>query len=116
MSKDVQFNFRLPAELKAALEQAAAANKRTTSSEAVNRLHDSFQDPLDREAPPEWIEIVAERDRLKAQAVELVRLLQQTQQALLDSQSMNLRLLSEREAQQSAAKSATKADSGKVKA
>ncbi|MBA8799150.1 ferritin-like metal-binding protein YciE [Agrobacterium sp. RC10-4-1] len=42
---DVQVNFRMPAELKAKLEEAAFENNRSLTSEIVERLQQSF-DPL----------------------------------------------------------------------
>ncbi|HBO3290780.1 Arc family DNA-binding protein [Pseudomonas aeruginosa] len=39
---DPQVNFRMPAELKEKLEQAAAANHRSITAELVSRLQDSF--------------------------------------------------------------------------
>jgi len=43
MSKiDVQVNFRMPAELKARLEQAAKGNHRSVTAELVARLEESF--------------------------------------------------------------------------
>ncbi|TBU86777.1 Arc family DNA-binding protein [Phytopseudomonas dryadis] len=41
---DPQVNFRMPAELKAKLEEAAARNKRSTTAEIVARLEASFQE------------------------------------------------------------------------
>ena len=40
---DPQVNFRMPAELKSRLEEAAAQNKRSTTAEIVARLEASFQ-------------------------------------------------------------------------
>jgi hypothetical protein len=40
---DLQVNFRMPAELKARLEAAAAASGRTLTAEVVYRLNASFQ-------------------------------------------------------------------------
>lgn len=43
MSKDVQFNLRIPAELKAKIEDAARTNNRSINAEAMNRLEQSFR-------------------------------------------------------------------------
>lgn len=43
MSKDVQFNLRIPAELKAKIEDAAKTNNRSINAEAMNRLEQSFR-------------------------------------------------------------------------
>lgn len=40
--KDVQVNFRMPEELKTALEKAAVANGRSLTAEIVQRLTGSF--------------------------------------------------------------------------
>lgn len=40
---DVQVNFRMPAELKARLEQAAKENHRSVTAELVARLENSFE-------------------------------------------------------------------------
>lgn len=77
MRKDVQFNFRLPAELKAAIEEAAAANKRSLSAEVGNRLIQSLAQREDTSTPQ-----------------ELGGLLLRTQRALAESQEMNMRLIS----------------------
>jgi plasmid stability protein len=96
MSKDVQLNFRLPAELKAKLEAAATAHNRTVSAEAVNRLHDSFNASLDREATDEWLKLVEERDWLKTKLFAAMELVQQSQQTAAEAQAMNQRLLAGR--------------------
>lgn len=46
MSKDVQFNLRIPAELKGKIENAAKTNNRSINAEAMNRLEQSFIKPL----------------------------------------------------------------------
>lgn len=45
---DPQVNFRMPAELKAKLEEAAARNKRSTTAEIVSRLEESFAPEVHR--------------------------------------------------------------------
>lgn len=40
---DLQVNFRIPAELKKALEDAAERNKRSITAELVTRLEESFR-------------------------------------------------------------------------
>jgi|GEM_PF-1183348 len=40
---DPQVNFRIPAELKARLEAAAAINKRSITAELVDRLEETFE-------------------------------------------------------------------------
>ena len=40
--KDIQFNLRIPEELKAKIDAAAKANQRSINAEATSRLYDSF--------------------------------------------------------------------------
>lgn len=49
---DVQVNFRMPEALKAALEEAARANKRSITAEVVYRLQASID--MDNHAPPPY--------------------------------------------------------------
>lgn len=43
--RDPQFNVRIPAELKQAIEEAAKENNRSINSEIVYRLQQSFENP-----------------------------------------------------------------------
>jgi len=40
--KDIQFNLRIPEELKNKVDAAAKANQRSINAEATSRLYDSF--------------------------------------------------------------------------
>ena len=40
--KDIQFNLRIPEELKNKVDDAAKANQRSINAEATSRLYDSF--------------------------------------------------------------------------
>ncbi len=114
MTKDAQFNIRMPADLKAQLEQAATASKRSVSAETINRLHDSFQPVLDREASAEWKKLVQERDQAVADAAKaredstwaVTRMLD-AMKLLGEAQAMNARLLGERVETARAAEPAT---------
>lgn len=51
LRKPCHINFRAEQELKQMLEKAAAANGRTLSDEAAERLRESFRHDLKRERP-----------------------------------------------------------------
>lgn len=58
---DPQLNFRIPAELKSRLEDAAVKNQRTLTGELIARLEESFIHPKDRiPGSPEEIKAFAE--------------------------------------------------------
>lgn len=96
MTKDAQFNIRLPADLKVSLEEAAVSNKRSTSAETISRLQDSFKPSLDREATEEWVKLVHERDRLKEDLEWAMKRMFDAMQLLSEAQAMNARLLGDR--------------------
>lgn len=64
---DPQLNLRLPAELKDKLEEAATNNNRTLTSETVDRLIASFEQP----AKPAEIAFVLSRMEMRAAEAEL---------------------------------------------
>lgn len=64
---DPQLNLRLPAELKDKLEEAATKNNRTLTSETVDRLIASFEQP----ANPAEIAFVLSRMEMRAAEAEL---------------------------------------------
>ncbi|ASL26230.1 Arc family DNA-binding protein [Azotobacter chroococcum] len=67
---DLQVNFRMPAELKARLEQAAKENHRSVTAELVARLEESFQEKQPAAAALEII-------KLTGQLAEKLRQLEQ---------------------------------------
>lgn len=64
---DLQVNFRMPADLKAQLEEAARQNNRSTTAEVVARLQESF----DQKADPRSLESRIAATELRAMTTEL---------------------------------------------
>lgn len=54
-SEIVQVNFRMPAQLKARLEEAATANHRTLTAEIIDRLEASFLERADQLFGRDWV-------------------------------------------------------------
>lgn len=71
---DLHFRLRIPAELKARVQAAAEANRRSMTAEIVDRLEQSFAPPID--LPPGQIKLDTEElirmDRLMREFAELI--------------------------------------------
>lgn len=67
--EDLQVNFRIPAELKRAIEAAAEKNKRSITAELVARLEESFFD-----GDPSPAERYTQQSMIKAVVEETLRL------------------------------------------